>query len=284
MIEIASLIVMQEKPRRAEQIPAMTEFVRNGGFWTLDALTHHGGRVEMIYLSKFPDGTIMIHDGHHRVMATCLAGRTYLRDDEYIIREWTYEAYLNINWLTGYFTPHDPRTEVRLPDFLEFKEHVRRLLGNEGEAAAARYIHDSKHLFCKAREIRTVAELCAAYTEPVLKIAVLVFSWDWTYIGHRIIEARQSFFPKEGDTLAWDALAIKTAKEMAPNEDHLHSAVARIEGSEDLTADELKEAVENIQKSRKDKTISHCETWEYGDSQVKTVSLGKADPCSPRLD
>lgn len=170
MIYIKSLTIMQEHPRDLSQIAPMVEYVRNGGFWTQEALTKHNvKKTGLIYISGFPDGVRMIHDGHHRVLATYLGGRDYLRLDELIAREWRYEQYGQINWEHGYFTPHDPKTEVRLPDFLAFKNHVKNILATEGKAQAELYIKDSKSLYCKKRDISTVAQMARLFQDTLLE-------------------------------------------------------------------------------------------------------------------
>jgi len=68
----------------------MINFILSGGHWTEESLRAHSGkdRADLIYISQFEDGMLGIHDGHHRVTASFLAGRNSLREDEYVLKHW----------------------------------------------------------------------------------------------------------------------------------------------------------------------------------------------------
>ncbi len=135
MILLADLLVTHKSVRHWDDVQQMAEFVRRGGFWTLDVLKEYAESIgskrvsPLIQISQFEDEQFFIHDGHHRSVSTHLGARNYLRDDEYEIKAWTYAEYLEINGELNWVTPFDPRDEVRLPDFASFqKEALRRYL------------------------------------------------------------------------------------------------------------------------------------------------------------
>ncbi len=63
---IDNLIIRQESLRNPEQLSEMILFINSGGSFT-----------EKIILSQFPDSKLVIHDGHHRLCAIYLSGRTF---------------------------------------------------------------------------------------------------------------------------------------------------------------------------------------------------------------
>lgn len=155
----------QERLRKCCQIARMVEFVRGGGFWTRAALNEWTARhgmpenTPLIQISIFEDGQHFLHDGHHRAVSTVGGGRDYFREDEYEIKRWSYRDYLEVVFEESWVTPFDPRTEIRLADFLHFKETamwIRRM--GHGELALD-YIRQHKMLYCKPREIHSVSQL-----------------------------------------------------------------------------------------------------------------------------
>jgi hypothetical protein len=67
---------------------------------------------------------LLVHDGHHRLVATYLAGRAFLDPAEYRVTPWTFTDYLAVNFAAGWVTPFDPRTQVRTADFAVWKRQV----------------------------------------------------------------------------------------------------------------------------------------------------------------
>jgi len=131
---LTDLIVTQSSLRDYDQIPQMASIVRNGGYWTLDVLEKYNPKsTALIQISRFEDGLMYIHDGHHRAVATWLGGRVTLREDEYQVREYTYERYMTTKLKLGYFTPFDPRTHVRKPEFFKFKMEAQVIYDNHPE-------------------------------------------------------------------------------------------------------------------------------------------------------
>lgn len=136
-IELSKLWVSQDGLRDTSQLPAMIEFVRAGNFWTKENLSlfaaiNNQRPPATIEIAEFPD-QLMVHDGHHRCIATLLGGRNYLREDEFHIKQWQYSNYQNPNLKTNWFTPFDPKLEVRKADFKQFKDKIWDISKENGE-------------------------------------------------------------------------------------------------------------------------------------------------------
>lgn len=83
----------------------------------------------------------MIQDGHHRAVSTLLGGRKFFTDEEYQIQHWNYDEYLQVNLKNGWYTPYDPKTEVRIEDIKTYKEEVQKLIGTKAlEKLAKKYV------------------------------------------------------------------------------------------------------------------------------------------------
>lgn len=108
------------------QFAGMVEFVSSGGFYTQQALINRNpNRKSLIAINQFEDGEFYVRDGMHRLASIYIGGRTKLREDEFFVEQWTYDQYREINLDTGWFTPFDPKFEVRRPDFFDFKKEVQ---------------------------------------------------------------------------------------------------------------------------------------------------------------
>jgi hypothetical protein len=152
-LPLDTLGIMHDEIRHKHQVVEMSWLVRDGLFWTRDVLrvhadNHHTPVPRLIAIAHFPDGRLMIRDGHHRCLATYIGGRAYLRHDEYIVETYTYEMYAEINFEAGFVTPFDPRTEVRVPDFTAFRQEVFRLYAHNPEEAVA-FIRQNKSRYAR---------------------------------------------------------------------------------------------------------------------------------------
>lgn len=167
-IKLGELIVMQDSLRHTVQVPGMIEFVRTGGFWTQESLKAFAVQNKLSRVSpvmeiiRFPDKKLMVHDGHHRIVATYLAGRNYLRGNEYVYNDWSYDDYLEINFGNRWVTPFDPRIEIRAADIGVFKKEALELAKSDPDAAI-RFILDSKQVYVKPREVHGVTGLVQKY-------------------------------------------------------------------------------------------------------------------------
>ncbi len=162
-LQLDSLGTMHDEIRHKQQVVEMAWLVRDGLFWTRDALRAHADKHNApvshpIAIARFPDGRMMIRDGHHRCLATYIGGRAYLRHDEYRLEEYTYEMYAEINFEVGFVTPFDPRTEVRVPDLTEFRQEVFRLYARNPEEAVA-FIRQNKSRYARLHRCNTLAQL-----------------------------------------------------------------------------------------------------------------------------
>lgn len=171
-LSLDSLGTMHDEIRYRRQVIEMSWRVREGVFWTQEVLqthaaAHNASAPRPIAIACFPDGEMMIRDGHHRCVATYLGDRTYLRHDEYHLENYTYEMYSEINFEAGFVTPFDPRTEVRLPDFTAFREEVFRLYARSREEAIA-FIRRNKAQYARPHTRNTLAHLAQHMRESAI--------------------------------------------------------------------------------------------------------------------
>jgi hypothetical protein len=162
-LQLDTLGIMHDEIRHKHQVVEMSWLVRDGLFWTTEVLRahadkHHAPVPRLIAIARFPDGRMMSRDGHHRCLATYIGGRGYLRHGEYTLEEYTYEMYSEINFEAGFVTPFDPRTEVRVPDFIEFRQEVFRLYARNPEEAVA-FIRQNKSRYARPHRCNNLAQL-----------------------------------------------------------------------------------------------------------------------------
>lgn len=168
-MQLSNLIVMQSDLRNWKIEPLISH-VKNGGFWTEDFLTEYSKKNNLtrvspkIAISRFEDGLLFLHDGHHRCAATWLGGRDYLRDDEYSIVDWKYSEYLEIAPENNWFTPFDPRIHVRTADFSKFKREAKEKFEKDFESAKI-WLFQHFDDFRAERNIKYVPELAAIVIE-----------------------------------------------------------------------------------------------------------------------
>lgn len=166
MIVAGTLGVMQDGIRLSETaLKDMFLYAGEGGRFDPDSLAEFDpGRTNLIAITEFEDGARYVRDGFHRVLSAYCARHTpVLYDGEYFIEHLTYQRMMQANLAVGYFTPFDPRTEVRLADFGDFRNEVLAMIGRKEDpmdfiqANRTRYccprrkIHDSIQVFCWQR-------------------------------------------------------------------------------------------------------------------------------------
>lgn len=173
-MEISSLILTQCDLRDWDMIEEMSYFVSQGGFFTQKSLNEWtikniGKKTDrsLIQISIFEDGKCYIHDGHHRAVGTFLGGRDNFREDEYEITEWKYEDYLDINFENNWLTPFDPRSEMRVPDFFDFKERVWDTYNNQSIQHAYHLIKTRNDLYKAKRMFFNIGELLDGYRQTI---------------------------------------------------------------------------------------------------------------------
>jgi hypothetical protein len=169
MLGIDTLTVTHNELRSGLAVHAMATYVRDGGVYDKAALARYArtclleGPSPSIQIARFEDGRLFIHDGHHRVVSCLLGGRHVLYDEEFEIAECVYEKYMTFCLEKGWYTPFDPRTQVRVPDLTAFKSEVmRRYARDEPPARIIEWILRNSHLYQEPRRIRSVSELAHA--------------------------------------------------------------------------------------------------------------------------
>lgn len=163
-MKISKLRVTQCGLRNVQQIKRMTKFVLGDGRFNEESLDAYfvanptSYKSPIISIARFPDGELFIADGHHRIMAIKIAGREFLYEDEFQVKDWSYEEYKEINFEENWVTPFDPRTHFRYPDFLQFKNAVKEQLVISKEAATA-YILAHKDEYMEKKRYEDIVSL-----------------------------------------------------------------------------------------------------------------------------
>lgn len=176
-LPLSSLYVTQDALRHFDALDEIISYVSNGGFWTPDFLARYAEERKLrstspvIQISKFEDGKLFLHDGHHRTIGTSFV-RNYLRHDEFNISSWKYSDYNEVNLSSGWYTPYDPRTDVRNADISEWKAKIRKMLkSNMRTDDVISYIFEHQSEFRHVRgDVFKVADLAkiAAELKPVV--------------------------------------------------------------------------------------------------------------------
>ena len=151
-MKINDLIITQEELRNYDHFHKMLDHALCNGIFDTEYLSQFKS-YQLIKLSQFEDDKIYVHDGHHRCAAIWLSGRDTLHDDEYEIEFYNYKNYMRPKKSTGWFTPFDPRKEVRLADFISFK------LKAEKSENLKEYVDKNRHMYCKPRTYTKISEM-----------------------------------------------------------------------------------------------------------------------------
>ena len=133
-LELASLRVTQVSLRTLRQMADLIEHLAGGGDWGCVATE------EAIQIVRFEDGELFLRDGHHRCVASLAAGRKALDPFEYKLEDWRYSSWAAPNLETGFITPYDPRTEIRVADLAPHRAAVDAVVSARGRPAAEEYI------------------------------------------------------------------------------------------------------------------------------------------------
>jgi hypothetical protein len=160
LLKIERLTVLHEEIRDSARLQDMVSYVKSGGSWTGNApqfALSRGGWTP-IQVARLPDGMLLLHDGHHRAVATHLAGRDWLHQNEYELTDRPYDDFLLPNLENGWYTPLDPRTECRLAEYRLFREEVVALARRDPGIALA-FIEQNRSRYACRRTISRVSEL-----------------------------------------------------------------------------------------------------------------------------
>lgn len=156
VLRIEECFITQQGLRNVSQLKSMVEFVKGGGHFNKDGLKAPG---PLIHIVRFEDGQLYIQDGHHRMCAMVLADRPFLWGDEYVVEDWEYQDYKDVNSDVGWLTPYDPRIEVRYPDYSDYKHEVQSYLNKKGKSVAIEYINHHSHLYSCQRNFYHIRAL-----------------------------------------------------------------------------------------------------------------------------
>lgn len=162
---LKDLRVMQNDLRQ-HNMTDMVAFVKKSGFWTQECLKLFSQNKKLtrvsplIAISRFEDGLDFLHDGHHRCVATWLAGREYLAPEEFQITFWKYDDYLDISPQNNWYTPFNPKTHVRTADFAKFKAEAKERF-QEDQKSAVDWLYEHLDDFRTIRTVNNVPELAA---------------------------------------------------------------------------------------------------------------------------
>lgn len=130
MIDIAKLKTTQHKLSRARQIPGMVEEMEQDGC------------VERVQIARLTDGTLVIENGHHRLVAYWLSGRRFLYKHEYMLveRDFSHRRIRGeISDLVVSIEDEEVRAHFRLDVFSTYRRYFGS--GDSHQAACRRFWH-----------------------------------------------------------------------------------------------------------------------------------------------
>jgi hypothetical protein len=122
MQKISEIIPTQCEIRDWNVFESMLQFLYEGNIFSQDKLC--GNHKGLIIIAKFEDGCKYFRDGHTRSLAIFATGRHEIHEEEYKVEKYTYSQWEEINTKAGWVTPFDPKTEIRIADFWNYKNSV----------------------------------------------------------------------------------------------------------------------------------------------------------------
>lgn len=151
-MDLHNLLLTQDGFRHnLDEMVNMIDFVSSGGLFDKDSLEKHNpNRGSLIAITEFPDGSLYIRDGLHRAVSVYIARPIKcLFESEYKLEQMDYSMYTESAIEHGWYTPFDPRIEVRKSDFFNFKEHVLNLISENGDVES--FIASNKQMYALKR-------------------------------------------------------------------------------------------------------------------------------------
>lgn len=165
VLDISDILVTQSNLRNKSQLSEMIDFAGAGGSFNELTLASYAIRKSsdrvspIIEIAKFEDGTLAIHNGHHRAVSIYLGRDSRkLHSDEFFVREWKFSDYSDIvlpNWIT----PFDVLKEFRHYDLSSWKNKVREFYKMHGEKNTIDFIKQNKIEYCYDRYFFTVGDM-----------------------------------------------------------------------------------------------------------------------------
>lgn len=149
MIDLNKLIPTQNDIRNYDSVQQMLS--------KLEA----GETLPPIIVKELDDGKLYIHDGMHRACALWLHGVRELPESGYILKQFTYNQFLETNLKVGWVTPLDLHTECRKSDLYYWKNAVaeiqRCVLNNE--ILVERFIRRHTDVYKETREVWSIEDV-----------------------------------------------------------------------------------------------------------------------------
>ena len=118
-----------------------------------------------VSLVEFEDKVVYIHDGHTRAIASILffdVDSSVTGNLPNTIRKMKYKDYMYAYPSKGFYTPFDPRTEVRHTDFFHVKKFLEEKL-NEDFEGNQYLLEECAQLYKKKRDISSLEQLADKY-------------------------------------------------------------------------------------------------------------------------
>lgn len=119
-----------------------------------------GETFEPVILKQLDDQKYYVHDGAHRLYASWLFGLEELKQSMYIMKYYTYEQFLSVNFRLGWITPFDLRTQCRVPDLTKYKDEIRRKLdGGVPLDEIEKFIRLNGHKYIQQRRAYNISQM-----------------------------------------------------------------------------------------------------------------------------
>lgn len=122
-------------------------------------------RQKKILILETEDGRRYINDGHHFLAAAIKCG-IKLSSIDVETMSMTRCKINSINFSCHYYTPYNPITHVRKPNFIKFKLHVSGILNSSSyvhrtvkESEASLFIYSNAEMYQELRIVNTLSEL-----------------------------------------------------------------------------------------------------------------------------
>ena len=139
---IKQLIPTHNRLRDPESVNWWRERFRRG---------HYARTKSPIMLVYFGGDDYLLHDGHHYAYGLYLEDGPEGEIHDFEVLDLSWVDYTSVNFAQRFVTPFDPRTEVRLPDFFDFKTRALDIYADRGKMKAERFIRENGRLFKEPR-------------------------------------------------------------------------------------------------------------------------------------
>jgi hypothetical protein len=136
----------------SEEVAEMIRYVQGGGTFNLESLNKYAPEKNLLVaITRFEDGSLYIRDGFHRVMSIFIGRPSgVLYDNEYFLENLTYQRMMAPNLGMGYYTPFDPRVEVRASDFGNFRTQIENMI--DANIDPLEFIRLNHDVYCRPKK------------------------------------------------------------------------------------------------------------------------------------